>query len=221
VKQTADPRVPIGTEHGRLAQHKDMSDCRNFDYRGFRNQQTGRAFAWSLKQLSKGSGTQPQIDMPKLPLLFAVVGLSCAFTMFAQPLPSTVPLSTRAHEARVPIGVHGFSWVFDLKGKKYRAEIDQTLITAGPDWAPTQPLPLKLGVVEESARAELRKLIKDDSTWEVTEINLRRLQGDLQTKWYLVVRMMPKVREPNVIPDSFYLPVALSGEVGAIKPGSP
>jgi hypothetical protein len=70
---------------------------------------------------------------------------------------------------------------------------------------------------EELARVQLRKLINDDSAWEVTEFNLRRFGSEERAKWYCTVKLMPKLRIPGVIPDMCIVPICLSGEVGRIR----
>jgi hypothetical protein len=73
-----------------------------------------------------------------------------------------------------------------------------------------------MGKAEELARAELRKLVSDDSAWEVSEFNLRCLKDQTEPKWYYVVKLMRKEQDRGVIPDSFILPISLSGEFGRV-----
>jgi hypothetical protein len=149
-----------------------------------------------------------QIQMIAGGLLFAALG-------FAQSLPSTVPLATEEHQVRHEL--LGFSWQFSLKGKKYSAKLSREQITSGPGWSPASPLPLTLAKAEQIARVELRKLVGDDLTWEVTELSLQRLRDETEPKWYYLVKLMPKNRESNVISDLFVFPISFSGEAGQIK----
>lgn len=139
----------------------------------------------------------------------------CAALVFAQPLPSTVPLATREHQSRGEL--RGFSWQFQIKGKKYAAKLTREQITSGPEWSPSSSLPLTLPKAEQIARAELRKLVGDDSTWEVTELSLQRLRDGIEPKWYYLIKLMPKERESNVISDLFLFPISFSGELGQIS----
>jgi hypothetical protein len=156
--------------------------------------------------------------MQKRQLLF-IGGISLtAALVIAQTLPSTVPLAAREHQ---PVGrssdIRGFSWIFDLNGKKYQATIPRDQVAASAEWTCALPLPLTCAKVEEIARVELRKLLSNDSTWEVMELDLRRLNEESTSKWYYLVKLMPKLRDRGVISDSFYVPISFSGEAGQIQ----
>jgi hypothetical protein len=111
----------------------------------------------------------------------------------------------------------GFGWVFNVNGKQYEAKISLEQIAAGLGWTPAAALPLSFAKAEEIARGELRKLVTDDSTWEVTELNLRRSGEQADSKWFYLVKLMPKVRERNAIADSFTLPISFSGAIGRVQ----
>src|SRR5437016_82369 len=66
--------------------------------------------------------------------------------------------------------------VFYINNVQYRAGISEDALRPGPDWTPSKPLPLNFAIVEAIAREELRKLISDDSTWEVTGFHLRSVR---------------------------------------------
>ena len=146
-----------------------------------------------------------------------LTGCACftAACILAQVLPSTVPLASREHQ--VPAPIQGFSWMFSVNGQKFQAKITHEQIYDSPEWTPASSLPLTFAKAEEIARSELRKLVKDDSTWELTELSLRRLAEDDGSKWYYVVKLMPKRRGPGEIPDSFYLPISFSGTAGLVQ----
>jgi len=141
---------------------------------------------------------------------------SSSILSFAQSLPSTVPLAAQEKFA-AGHGLLGISWQFDLSGKKYAAQLSREQIASAPDWNSTSPLPLTLAKAEELARAELRKRVVDDSNWEVTELGLHRLRGEVRPKWYFLVQLMQKKRESSVIPDVFILPITFAGETGKIN----
>ncbi|HZR18350.1 MAG TPA: hypothetical protein VFE51_13740 [Verrucomicrobiae bacterium] len=141
----------------------------------------------------------------------------CAGLIFAQSLPSTVPLATQEHQFARRHEFLGFSWQFSVNGKKYSANLSREQISAGPGWSPDSPLPLTLAKAEQMARVDLRKLVGDDAAWEVTELSLQRLRDETEPKWYYLVKLMPKHRETNVISDLFVFPISLSGEPGQVN----
>ena len=155
--------------------------------------------------------------MLKRQLLIIGGAFVCSALILAQTLPSTVPLATQEHQPRAPLNVPGIAWIFNLNGKKYEAKITRDQVADGPEWTPAAPLPLTFAKVEEIARAELRKLVSDDSTWEVTELNLRRLTKESESKWYYVVKLTPRSIDRGVSPESFCLPISFSGEIGRIQ----
>jgi hypothetical protein len=122
--------------------------------------------------------------------------------------------AAQEHQARHELS--GFSWQFWVNGKQYAAKLSRDEIISAPDWSPSSSLPFTLAKAEQIARAELRKLVSNDSTWEVTEVSLQRLREEVQPKWYYLIKFMPKNRESNVIPDLFVFPISLSGEPGHI-----
>jgi fructose-1,6-bisphosphatase/inositol monophosphatase family enzyme len=69
---------------------------------------------------------------------------------------------------------------------------------------------------EEIARDELRKLVRDDSTWVVEEFMLRRFRGEAQGKWIYVVGFKPADGTTNATSDRFFLPISFSGEPAQI-----
>ena len=144
----------------------------------------------------------------------------CGWRSSAQS-PSTVPLASREQQAPAPSKHGGFSWIFDVNGNKYESRISREEIAAGPACSLAEPLPLSLAKAEGLAREQLRKLVRDDSLWEVTELSLRRLGEDTDSKWYYVVKLMPKHRESNVIPDAFVVPIGFSGAVGKVQSYGP
>ena len=159
--------------------------------------------------------------MKKLQILILAGVCLCTSPIFAQALPSTLPLATQEHQFAARHELLGFSWQFSLNGKNYSANLSREQITSCPSWSPSSPLPFTLAKAEQIARADLRKLVADDSTWEVTDLSLLRFRHETEPKWYYLVKLMPKHRESNVIPDLFVLPISFSGEPGQIKINGP
>ena len=150
--------------------------------------------------------------------ILIIAGLCfCAALLIAQTLPSAVPLATREHQFAARHELLGISWQFQLKGKKYAAKLTREQITSGPEWSPSSSLPVTLPKAEQIARAQLRKIVGDDSTWDLTELSLQRLRDETEPKWYYLIKLMPKERASNVISDSFCFPISFSGEPGQIN----
>jgi len=166
--------------------------------------------------------------------VITAVFLALSGTIISQTLPSTLP--SKGLQYYMPAPTKARSWLFQIAGKPYRATMTRDLMRVGPDWTPSVPLPLSFGKAEEIARAELKELVPDAASWEVTDLELKR--GEDQRKWYYVIGLKPGASsaKPNsdsfvadVIglepgansakpdPDSFVAVMNLSGEVGTIQ----
>lgn len=159
---------------------------------------------------------------------------------FSQSLPSTLPSRNREYYAGVPAQPQGHSWLFHIAGKYYRAKITHDEVRLGPDWKPSMPLPLSFSKAEQLARAELNKLVADSASWEVTDLQLKRipdedqpiwttpslagtglefergLNGD-QAKWFYLIGMEPTEGSSRQKHDSFFAVMNLTGVVGKIE----
>ena len=156
----------------------------------------------------------------------------------SQDLPSALPSRNRQYYGGLPTQAH--AWLFQIAGKHYRAKITHDEVRAGPDWKPSMALPLSFSRAEEIARAELNKLIGDSASWEVTDLQLKRiayedqpiwttpslegtgleLEGSLsgyQAKWFYVIGMKPTEGSSRQKHDSFFAVMNLSGVVGKIE----
>jgi hypothetical protein len=123
--------------------------------------------------------------------------------------------------------------VFYINNVQYWARISEDALLSSPDWAPSKPLPLDFAKAEAIAREELRKLISDDSTWEVTGFHLRsvrdstpdmnelRLRVSSTPKWYFQVELKPvsghRPEGAGQRSDSFWVFIDLSGQAGNIQ----
>jgi hypothetical protein len=89
-------------------------------------------------------------------------------------------------------------------------------VNTGPDWSPSEPLPLSFSAAEETGRAELQKLVQNERSWYLWEITLRRapaLEGQESPKWYYTLQFLP--RGGKCCGDSSYvMSLALSGALG-------
>lgn len=123
--------------------------------------------------------------------------------------------------------------VFWLNHVQYLARISEDALRSGPDWTPSMPLPLDFAKAEAIARQELRKLVADDSTWELTGFHLcsvrvntadiddPRPSAGSTLKWYFQIEMKPvSAARPEGVgqhSDSFWVFIDLSGQAGKIQ----
>jgi hypothetical protein len=89
--------------------------------------------------------------------------------------------------------------------------ITSETITAGPDWWPSQPLPLSFTDGESIAREELRRLVRDEVRWEISDIRLHRLRDGGSTKWHYAFQFAPIDR---MVFDTFTVHVSMAGMPG-------
>ena len=157
-------------------------------------------------------------------------------TLLSQTLPSTLPPKSRPGFVAAR-ATTASARLFHIGGEHYRATMTHDLMQAGPDWTPAMPLPLSFGKAEEIARAELKKLVPEADSWEVTDIELKR--DDDPRKWYYLIGLKPgasgaapnsesfftdgfdlKPAGTGAMPnsDSFFAVMNLAGEIGAIEP---
>ena len=95
--------------------------------------------------------------------------------------------------------------------------ITRDTVIAGPDWWPSQPLPLSFTDGETIARGELRKLVHDEPSWELTDISLHRLLDRRSTKWHCAFHFMATdaTDDRGWHHDQFTVHVNLAGTPGA------
>ena len=111
-----------------------------------------------------------------------LLALSGALAL-GQGVPSNVPSRGRQYYMPPPRQLQGEAWLFHIGGKHYRAKLTDDEVKAGPDWGPSIPLPLSFSKAEEIARAELKKLVGDTASWEVTDLQLKRIANQDQPIW--------------------------------------
>ena len=144
--------------------------------------------------------------------VITAVFLALAGTVLSQTLPSTLPSKSRQYYMSVRSPSTARAWLFHIADKHYRTTMTRDLMQAGPDWTPSMPLPLSFGKAEGIARAELKKLVPDAVSWEVTDLELKRDED--QRKWYYVIGLKPGASSVEQISDSF------SADVIGLKPGA-
>jgi hypothetical protein len=152
-------------------------------------------------------------------LFLAAATAFCATAILGQTLPSMFPskpprIASGSPQSEVRL--------FRIGAKAYRVTLAHGEVFASPVWQPSMPLPIDFAKVEGIARAELRKLVSDDSRWEVTDLGLTRISQTLQPEWFYVVELRPKWDGITPPRDRFSEMVALSGKPGKIEPeGTP
>ena len=110
--------------------------------------------------------------------------------------------------------------IFHINGVAFRSWMSGDSLRLSPDWAASQPIPLRFDRLEEIARQELAKLVADDSSWSVTSFQLHSIPEDQALKWYFVVEMKPFWEPgppgPDEHHDSFCVHIDLSGRPGFV-----
>ena len=156
--------------------------------------------------------------MKNLTLLTAMVLVLAGALALGQRLPSTLPsfVNRQAYVTRSP-RTQGCAWIFQIGGKRYHAGITYEEVKGGPDWTPSMPLPLSFPKVEEIARAQLNKIVGDSSSWELTDLQLKRIPGEDQRAWFYVVGLKPGEESLLQAHESFYAVISLAGVVGKIE----
>ena len=178
--------------------------------------------------------------MKNSPLVVAILLALTGALAISQDLPSTLPSRNRQYYMGLPPQPQAQAWLFQIAGKHYRAKITHDEVRAGPDWKPSMALPLSFSKAEEIARAELEKLVGDSASWEVTEVQLKRIPNEDQpiwttpslrgtglefqrslnedqAKWFYVIGMQPSEGRSRQKHDSFFAVMNLSGVVGKIE----
>jgi hypothetical protein len=100
-----------------------------------------------------------------------------------------------------------------LDGLSLWNSIGLKAVLSGPDWEPSEPLPLNVTEAEKIARAELRRLVRDEPSWFVYEIALWRqhVKNGPSNKWHYTIGFFPLDGSSF---DMLTVNVALSGEAG-------
>ena len=113
------------------------------------------------------------------------------------------------------------TWGFHLDGLEYVAKLEKNQACGGPDWAPSKPLPLSFVAAEKIARGEIRNLVNDEPTWQVSNLELNRVWGEPPLKWHYVVKFKPMAKtisDPHRLSTIVVL-VDFNGKPGTIERG--
>jgi len=158
--------------------------------------------------------------MHKYKLLLICSALCCAAVLLAQTLPSTLPSTEHRSylggSSNRPQVARQSSYI---GGRDYLCFLEDSGVSA--DLQPPAPLPLGWAKVEEIARTELRKVVKDEPNWLVTDFRVSRFEG--RPGWYYaitlkpeieLITLMPAIAPVNERPQSYTLLVDFSGKPG-------
>jgi hypothetical protein len=109
---------------------------------------------------------------------------------------------------------------FYLNGHPYSAIIRADVLDSSPDWDPSQAPPLIYSRLQEIARRELSKMVRDDTDWSVTGFHLESVPRASSLKWFFQVEMKPfwntSPPEIQTRSDSFGVCIDMSGKPGFI-----
>jgi hypothetical protein len=158
--------------------------------------------------------------------LIAAIFVATSFLLLAQDGPvQSFERNLRPHVARG--GFLSFRQisppprkVFHIDGAEYATWMNVDLLESGPDWSPSQNVPVGFAALEEVARQELAKWVTNDLPWSVTSFQLFSTPGNQGLKWYFLVELKP-VWEPGPTDsiekhDSFMVYVDLLGRPGTV-----
>lgn len=138
----------------------------------------------------------------------------CATAILGQALPRMFPARPAKYGY---LAMQNERRLFHIGANTYQVTLEHDDVFDGPEWNPSLPLPLDFGKVEKIAREELRKLIPDDSRWEVTNLGMNRLGQTLRPEWYYTIELRPKWDGITASRDHFSEVIALSGKPGKVE----
>lgn len=149
-------------------------------------------------------------------LLFGGVTI-CAAVVLAQTVPSTLHSKRGRISGITRIRVTETArCTFQFRGQQYLSAMSAQEVEAGGAWEPSLPIPLNLAQAEEIARRELRKFVKDDFDWELTELSVNRLRGTNGPLWYFAATLKPISAMFEVNSNYFTVLINASGQPGLI-----
>ena len=157
--------------------------------------------------------------MKKQRLLATGLVVFAALVVFGQLPPPTLP----SKPAKIPYvkssgNIDGGEFrKFRFAGKNYCAVLRYQDIKSSPAWALASALPLSLGGVEATARAELNKLVTDAPEWEITNIQLSKFCDETDQRWYYVVTFNPMLRLTGIAPDGILVMLTIDGKPGRVS----
>jgi hypothetical protein len=101
---------------------------------------------------------------------------------------------------------------------QYGSFLSHQAIREGPKWVPTSAVPLDFSKAEEIARRQLRKLVKDDSLWSVSEFQIVRCPKAAESRWFYAIVFAPVIELRGEKSDTATILVTLGGKVASVRP---
>ena len=143
----------------------------------------------------------------------SIFGLSCcAAVVLAQTLPPTLPTPNKqGYDGGAP-RVGPVRRTSQIDGKEYVSILEQPAVS--PDWESSTPLPITLSAAEKLARAELAKVVADESGWITTDFQISRFGAG--PSWYYSVTLKPALQLSGERAESFTILVDFSGKPGRV-----
>jgi hypothetical protein len=71
---------------------------------------------------------------------------------------------------------------------------------------------------EEIARRQLRKLVKDDSLWSVSEFQIVRCPKAAESRWFYAIVFAPVIELRGEKSDTATILVTMGGKVASVRP---
>jgi hypothetical protein len=134
-------------------------------------------------------------------------------------LPLVVVCFILASQAQAPVPT-GASYMYTeyILGNAISFHIGEKELNSSPEWLnpESDPPPLAVAEAVRTSRSELNRYVPNPEEWQVTTVNLRRL--DARAQWfYLVDWRLPK---RGHVGDGVTIPVLMNGRavIGEVRP---
>jgi hypothetical protein len=137
--------------------------------------------------------------------------------LLAQTLPPAIP--HRSVSGYLELPTRGGSEIrkFQLEGIQYCSVLRYEDIRTGPEWVAAPVVPLAFDRAEAIARGELRKVVKDDSIWSVSEFKLVRCPKAGEARWFYAIEFSPAIELRGEKADIATVLVSLGGKAGSVR----
>jgi hypothetical protein len=120
-------------------------------------------------------------------------------------------------QAPVPTGA-SYGFTEHVLGNEISFSVGNKELNGSPEWLnpESDPPPLAIAEAVRISRSELNRYVPNPEEWQVTAVDLRRL--DARAQWFYVVDW--RSRKPGHVGDGVSIPVLMNGRavVGEIRP---
>jgi hypothetical protein len=141
----------------------------------------------------------------------------CSTILLAQTLPPTTPHRSSYGYLDLPFEGGMEIRKFQLDGVQYGSFLSHQVIRNGPEWVPASAVPLGVAKAEELARRELRKLVKDDSLWSVSEFQIVRCPKAAESRWFYAIVFASVIELRGEKSETATILVTLGGKVAPVR----